>query len=41
MIPRKISESLKRKSPWNKGVNGEEYLKHFKNGINNQFTIGG
>lgn len=36
-----ISKGRKGIVPWNKGVNGEEYLKHFKNGINNQFTIGG
>lgn len=33
-----LSKAKKGKSTWNKGVNGEEYLKHFKNGIHNQFT---
>lgn len=31
---RKISLSKKNQIAWNKGLKGEEYLKHYKNGIN-------
>mgnify|MGYP003546968911 FL=1 len=36
---RKISESRKGKSPWNKGMKGTDYMQHFKNGINNQYNL--
>lgn len=37
---RKISESLKSHPSWNKGLKGEEYLKHFKNRKLNAARIG-
>lgn len=33
-----LSKAKKGKSTWNKGVYGDEYINHFKNGIHNQFT---
>ena len=30
----------KRGSSWNKGLSGEDYTKHFKNGVKNQYTKG-
>jgi len=35
----KISESLKGNIPWNKGLNGNNYLSHYKNGIKNQNSL--
>jgi adenosylcobalamin-dependent ribonucleoside-diphosphate reductase len=33
-----MSKSRIKKSPWNKGLKGEEYLSHYEEGIKNQFS---
>src|SRR5687768_166848 len=33
-----MSNARKNKSPWNKGLTGEEYLNHYEEGIKNQFS---
>lgn len=33
-----LSNSKKGKPTWNKGMSGAEYLKHYKDGVKNQFT---
>lgn len=35
---KRISDSHKGLTPWNKGVTGAEYTQHFKDGVKNQFT---
>lgn len=35
-----LSCSKKGCRTWNKGLTGIEYVKHFKNGVNNQYTKG-
>lgn len=34
----RLSNSKKGSVPWNKGLSGDEYQSHFKNGFSNQFT---
>lgn len=35
----KMSNSRKGKPAWNKGLKGEEYKKHYKNGFKNMYTV--
>lgn len=35
----KISNSHKGKPSWNKGLKGNEYKKHYKNGFKNRYTV--